>query len=198
MVCVQAVFFLKGSEGLEDDRLGEDFHLANVFILELEDGLLRGRSEQINRLNLHCQPHVVGYLHAALLQLLIAVVVGLHVEEIRAEDGVGLDLVKHDLAAEVLVAEVQALLADCLCLYPVVLQLVSVVLDYFLDLLVDALEVVPASLEPLLLTVIFEFEHSVRDDLVDQVHVVLSDALRLAFRIDVKMHGQEEDILVEA
>lgn len=197
MVGVQTVFLLKSAKGLEDYGLGEDFYLADVLVLELEDGLLGGRGEKIDGLDLDCQPHVIGYLHASLLQFLVAVVVRLHVKQVGSEDGVGLDLVEHDLTAEMLMPEVQTLLADCFCLDPVVLQLVSVVLYYFLDLLMDALEMVPASLKPLLFTVILQLEDCIRDDLVDQVDVLLSYVLRLAFRVDVEMHSQEEDILVE-
>lgn len=197
LVGVQPVFLLKRPEGLEDYGLRENFNLADVLILELKDGLLGRRSEQVNGFHLDRQPHVVGHLEASLLQFLVAVVVRLHVEQIGAEDGVGLDLVEHYLAAEVLMTEVEALLADCFCLDPVVLQLVPVVLYYLLYLLVDALEMVPASLEPLLFTVVLQFEDSVGDDFVDQLDILLGDALRLALRVDVEVHGQEEDVLVE-
>lgn len=122
---------------------------------------------------------------------------GLYVEEIRAKDGVGLDLVEHDLTAEMFVAEVKTLLADCLCLDPVVLQLVSIVLNNLLDLLMDAFEMVPASLKPLLFTIILELKHCIRNDFMDQINVILRDVLGLAFSIYVKMHGQEENVLVE-
>lgn len=61
----------------------------------------------------------------------------------------------------------------------------------------DAFEMVLASLEPLLLTIIFELEHRLRYDFMHQINIILRDVLRLAFSIDVEMHGQEENILVE-
>lgn len=122
---------------------------------------------------------------------------GLDVEEVRSENRVSLDLVENNLAAEVLVAEVEALLADRLCLDLPKLQLLPVVRNHLLNLLVQASEVVLAPLEPLLFAVVFEFEDSVGDDFVDEMGIGWGDVLRAPLGVNVEVHGQEEDVLIE-
>lgn len=132
---------------------------------------------------------------ALLLELVEGVLVGLHVEQVGAVYGVAFDLVDDDLAAEVPVPEVQGGLRDGIGLYFLVLELLPVVIDNLVDLLPEPGEMGSALVQPLLLGVVLELENGLGDE---PVHVGLLDDLRpLAVALDVHLHGQEQEVLVE-
>ncbi len=97
----------------------------------------------------------------------------LYIEQVGAKYRVGFNLIQHDLAAKMLVAEIQALLTHSIGLNLIAFELFSVVNNNFFYLLVDSLDVVAASLKPVLLAVVLYLKHSVRNDLVNQVGVIL-------------------------
>lgn len=69
--------------------------------------------------------------------------------------------------------------------------------DDLLDLLVDSLEMVLTPVQPLTLTVVFEFEHSFGHYLVHDVVRYVLDVLNSSFQRDVDQHSQKQQILVE-
>lgn len=90
----------------------------------------------------------------------------LHIEQVGSKDRIAFDFVQNDLATEMLIAEIQALLADCIRFDLIALDLLPIVNYDLLNLLMDPLYVVATSLVPILLTVVLYLEDSIRDHLV--------------------------------
>jgi hypothetical protein len=132
-----------------------------------------------------------------LLKLLVAAGVRLHVEDVAAVDRVALNLVEDDLAAEVLVSEVEGHFGDSVGFELVCVELAAVVLDDLFDFLVDSVEVVVALGDPLLLTVVLYLEDCLGNHPVHYLRVDFASPFRLTLYQDVHQHGQEEQVLIK-
>jgi hypothetical protein len=90
----------------------------------------------------------------------------LDIEQVGSKDRIAFDFVQYDLTTEMLMAKIQALLADGICFYLIALELVPIVNYDLLNLLMNPIDVVAASLVPILLTVVLYLEDSIRDHFV--------------------------------
>jgi hypothetical protein len=90
------------------------------------------------------------------------------------------------------------LFADCISLDFIILKLLPIVQDNFFNLLMNPVDVVTASFKPFLLTVVFKLEDSIRNNLMNEISILNRNIFRFSFSIYVKMHGDEQDVLIEA
>lgn len=93
--------------------------------------------------------------------------------------------------------KVKILFADSICPNFILFELLPIVSYNFLYLFMNSLDMVGATLQPLLLTIIFQFKNSVRNDVVHQLRIGRSHRLWIALSPNVEMQCQEKNIFVK-
>jgi len=123
--------------------------------------------------------------------------VRLHIEKIRSKNSISFNFIQHDLTTEMLMPKIKVLFTDGICPNLIPFELFPIMSNNFLNFFVNSLKVVRATLQPLLLTIIFQLKNCVRNNIVNQIGIGRRDGLRLALSSNVEMQGQEKNVFVK-
>ena len=91
----------------------------------------------------------------------------LHIEKIRSKNSISFNLIEDDLTTEMFMSKIKVLLADCICANFILFELFPIMSNNFLNFFVNSLKVVRATLQPLLLTIIFQLKNCIRNNIVN-------------------------------